>query len=83
MDGRAGALGEVGDAADVVVVRVRDEDRGAARAQPGELEPKLRGVAARVDDDRFGRRAGRTDDVAVRADGAELVAVDGEASRRR
>ena len=37
------------------------------------------GVAARVDDDRLGRRGSRAHDVAVRPDRAELVTVDGEA----
>ena len=41
VDRRAGALGEVGDAAEVVAVAVRDQDRGAARAERGELEPEL------------------------------------------
>ena len=45
---------------------------------PGELEAKRGGVVAGVDDDRFGGAALRADDVAVRADRAELVAVDGK-----
>ena len=54
VDGRAGSLGEVGDAAEVIPVRVRDQDRRAARAQAGELEAQGRGVAARVDDGGLG-----------------------------
>ena len=42
-DGRAGALGEVGDAADVVEVAVRDEDPGARGTRLRELEPELGG----------------------------------------
>ena len=92
LDGRhvhrgAGALGEVGDAAEVVVVRVRDQDRRAARAAPCELESQLGRVAARIDDDGLGALVTGPDDVAVRPDRAELVAVDdgviaGESSRR-
>ena len=43
----AGSLGEVGDAADVVEVAVRDEDPGARGAEPRELEAKVGGVPAR------------------------------------
>ena len=75
--GRAGSLGEVGDAAEVIPVAVGDEDRDAARAAPGQLEPDLRGVRARVDDDRVGAPR-PADEVAVRPDRAEL-----EARRRR
>ena len=57
---------------------VRDQDRGARRAAPRELEPELGGVAARVDDDRFGRVAVGADDVAVRLQRSERVAVDDE-----
>jgi hypothetical protein len=39
VDGGVGALGEVGDAAEVVPVAVRDQDRGAASAGARELEP--------------------------------------------
>ena len=76
--GCAGRLGEVGDAPEVVEVPVRDQDRGAARAHAGELEPELRGIAAGVDDDRLGRAPVGPDDVAVRPERAELVRVDRE-----
>src|SRR5205814_10339181 len=36
VDGRAARLCEVGDGADVVVVRVRDQDRNAFRPHPGD-----------------------------------------------
>ncbi len=62
----------------MVVVPVRDEDRRAAGAGAREVEAQLCRVAAGIDDDRLGRAASRTDDVAVRPDRAELVAVDGE-----
>ena len=76
--GRAGALCEIRHSAQVVPVRVGDEDRDARRSHLRELEPQLGGVAARIDDDGFGRRAVGSHDVAVRPDRAQLVAVDGE-----
>ena len=72
---RAGSLGEVGDAAEVVPVAVRDQDRGALGPALRQLEPDLGRVRARVDDDRLGR-AGVADEVAVRPDRAELEARD-------
>ena len=51
VDGSAGRLGEVGDAANVVEMPVRDQDGGAGRAEPAELNAELRRLAARVDDD--------------------------------
>ena len=74
--GSAGSLGQVGDAADVVEVAVRDQDRAAGRAEPRELEAQLGGVAAGIDDDRLGRVAARAHDVAVRLQRAERVCVD-------
>ncbi len=59
-------------------MRVRDEDGDAGRSHPRQLQPQLRGVAARVDDDGLGRGEVGAHDVAVRADRAQLVAVDGE-----
>ena len=78
VDRRAGSFREIGEAGDVIRVGVGDEDRAAARAGTRELEPQLRAVAARIDDDGFGRAAFRADDVAVRADRTHLVAVDDE-----
>jgi hypothetical protein len=66
------------DGADVVDVRVRDEDRGAARPEAGELETQRRRVVAGIDDHRFGRTALRAHDIAIRARDSELVAVDDE-----
>ena len=76
--GRARPLRQVGDAAEVIPVPVRDEDRGAAGAEARELEPDLGRVAARIDDDRL-VRAGPPDEVAVRPDRAELEARDVQA----
>ena len=70
VDRSTGALGQVGDADEVVPVSVRDENRGATGAHAGELKPDLGGVAARVDDHRLRRAAVGTDGVAVRARGA-------------
>src|SRR5207237_114225 len=81
-DVHAGAVREIGDAADVVVVAVRDEDAGAPRSHPRELEAKRGGVGAGVDHDRFRRTALGTDDVAVRLDRTQLVAIDDERHRR-
>ena len=82
-DGRAGALGQVGDAAEVVEVAVRDQDPGAGRAHAGELETQVGRVAARVDHGRLGRAAGDADDVAVGLERAEPVRVDDDAHRAR
>ena len=54
VDGRTRALGEVGDADEVIPVPVRDEDRRARRTEPREQEPELGRVAARIDDDGLG-----------------------------
>ena len=58
---------------------VRDQDRGARGAAPGELQPQLGRVAARVDDDRFRRTAVGAKHVAVGLDRPEGVAIDDEA----
>ncbi len=62
-DGRAGALGEVGDAAEVVEVAVRDQDRGAGRAACGPARaagrPRLRPGRSRPPRLRRGRRGRR------------------------
>ena len=78
VDRRSCSLCEVGHAAEVVPVRVGDEDRDARRSLPRQLEPQLGSVAAGIDDDRLACGAVRAHDVAVRPDRAELVAVDGE-----
>ena len=59
VDRRAGRLGEVCHAAEVVPVAVRDEDRGAASAKPAELVDQACGLGARIDDDRFRARTRR------------------------
>ena len=63
---------------DVIGIGVCDEDRSAASAGAREVEPQIGAVAARIDDDGFGRAAFCADDVAVRADRTHLVAVDDE-----
>ena len=72
VDLRACALGQVGDAAEVIPVRVRDQD-------PGTLGRKDFHVGAWINDDGLGSAAFPAHDVAVRPDRAELVSVDGEA----
>ena len=57
--------------AEVVVVAVGEQDRGAGRARSGEREPDLGGVRARIDDDGLGRAPVGADEVAVRPDLAE------------
>ena len=78
VDRCAGAFREIGDAAEVVPVPVRNQNRDAARLHPGELETQACCIATRIDDDSFGRSALSADDVAVRPDRAELVPVDDE-----
>ena len=56
VDGRAGLLGQVGEADDVVEVAVRDEDRCAASTEDAERLLDRGGIAARVDDDRLRSR---------------------------
>ena len=80
-DLRAGSLGEVGDAAEMVEVPVRDQDPDARGAEPRELEPQVGRVAAGIDDRALGRAALAPDDVAVRLQRAELVSVDRERHR--
>ena len=81
-DGSARALGEVGERAEVVVVAVGEQDRGAGRARSGEREPDLGRVCAGIDDDRLGRASIRPHEVAVRADLAELSASTASAMKR-
>ena len=81
VDGRAGLLGEVGEADDVVEVAVGDEDRGAAGAGRRERAPDRGCIAARVDHDRLRRRRRRADEIGVRPDRPELELVDLEAHR--
>jgi hypothetical protein len=76
------SLREVGNAAEVVPVAVRDQDGCAAGAGARELESKLGCVAAGVDNDCLWGVARGTNDVAVRADRAELVAVHDDAGAR-
>ena len=80
-DLRPGSLGEVGDAAEMVEMTVRDQDPGARGAEPGELEPQVGRVPAGIDHRALGRAALAPDDVAVRLQRAELESVDGERHR--
>ena len=72
----------VRDPAEMVVVAVRDEDRDTAGAAPRHLELQTGGVGAGVHDHGLARRAARADDVAVRPELAQLVAVDDRRHRR-
>ena len=81
VDLHAGALGELGEAEDVVPVRVRDQDPAACRSHARQLQADRGRVAARIDDGRLRRAALQPHDVAVRADRAQLVAVDDESHR--
>ena len=76
VDRRTGALGEIGDAAEMVEVPVRDQDRGAARAEPRELETQLGRLAAWIDDDCGRRAAVRAHDVTVRLQRSQRKAID-------
>ena len=78
-----GSLGEVGDAAQVVEVPVRDQDPGAGGAEPRELETQVGGVAAGIDHGALGGAAPLPDDVAVRLERTERVSVDGQRHSRR
>src|SRR6266511_4370330 len=49
----AGFLGQVGNAAEVVPVAVRDQNRGALGAHPDKLEPQARSLTTGIDDDRL------------------------------
>jgi hypothetical protein len=78
VDGRAGPLAEIVHGADVVDVRVGDEDRRTARSHPSQLKTQRGRVVAGVDDDRVGRATLGAHHVAIRARDSELVAVDDE-----
>ena len=60
----------------MIEVAVRDEDGRAPRGAMRELEPQLGRVAARVDNRRLGRAAVGADDVAVRLELSQRVAID-------
>ena len=81
VDGRAGRVGEVGDTAEMVEVRVGEHDRRARAAGGRELGGEPLCFAAGIDDDGFPRSLVGPDDVAIRADRAELVRVDCERHR--
>ena len=77
----AGSLGKVGDAAKVVEVPVRDENCGAGRVEPRELQAELRRVAARIDHRALRRAALTPHDVTVRLKRTERVSVHCERHR--
>src|SRR5204863_3442891 len=79
MDRRAGALRQVGDAAEMIPVPVRDQDRRTARPESGELEAQARCLGAGIDDDRLGRAALGANDVTVRPGASEWICIDDEA----
>ncbi len=81
VDGRAGRVREVGDTAEMVEVRVGEDDRRARAPGGRELGDEPLCVPARIDDDGFPRSLVGPDDVAIRADRAELVRVDCERHR--
>ena len=66
----------------VIGVAVRDQNRGTASAEPGELEAQVTCICSGVDDDGVRRAALLAHDVAIGADRPELVRVDDEAHRR-
>ena len=78
MDRCAGGFGQIRDAAEMVVVAVRDQDRGALRAGTRELESKLRRLCTGIDDDRFRPAAVRAHDVTVRSNRPEFVTIHRE-----
>src|SRR4029453_18631238 len=82
VDGGTCSLREVGNAAEVIPVAVRDQDRRATRSGARELEPELGCFAAWVDDHCLRGVTRGANDVAVRADRAELVAVDHDVGAR-
>src|SRR4029077_11846206 len=75
-DLRTRSLGEVGDAAEMVEVAVRDEDPRAGGAEPRELEAGARRIPAGIDDRALRCASLAPDDVAVRLERTELVSVD-------
>ena len=78
----SGALGEVGDAEEVVPVPVGHEDRSARRAEAGQGQAQLGRVAARVDHGGLLGGGVRADDVAVRPHRSERELVDAQRHRR-
>src|SRR5207248_3714630 len=78
VDGSLRSLGEICNAAQMVPVGVRDENRRATCAHLRKFQPELRRARARVDDHRLRGGPGTAHDVAVRSDGAELVTIDDE-----
>ena len=77
-DLRARAVRQGGDAADVVDVGVRDEDRRRGRAHSREVETQVGRVVAGVDDHGFSRAALGAHDVTVALEGPHHEAVDDE-----
>src|SRR5207247_1907 len=83
VDGRSRRFGQVGDPAEVIPMSVSDQDPGASDTEPLELAAKLGRVAARIDHDSLRGLVRGADDVAIRRDRSEFVALDGEAHDSR
>lgn len=79
----AGAFGKSRDAADVIDIGVRDEDRSRPRAHACELEPQRRRIVARVDHRRLRCAPLGADDVAVRLERSHHEAVDDQRHEER
>src|SRR4029079_3105338 len=79
VDWRAGLLGQVGEADDVIEVPVGDENRGAGGASGSERRLDRGGITARIDDHRLRRARRRPGGVGVRPDRPELELVALEA----
>ena len=82
-DADTGAFGKSRDAADVIDIGVRDEDRGRPRTHACELEPQRRRIVARVDDRRVRCAPLGADDVAVRLERSHHEAVDDQRHEER
>ena len=62
----------------MVVVAMRQQDRGARSTGPSEIESDLGRFGTRVDDDRLGRGPVGANEIAIRPDLAERELVNGE-----
>src|SRR5256886_17523953 len=81
--GLSGPCGEVGAPAEVILRSGSGQDPGARDTEPLELAAKLGRVAARIDHDSLRGLVGGADDIAIRRDRSEFVALDGEAHGSR